>query len=170
MIQSEIYEIVDAIFYDSGIQGTANNNWYNDGLTVDLTSETYTEISKTTSNTGYYLCNIGDTPSSTSDITEFNSPFAIEFDILGYSDSGGLTGLYFNDGSTSGGHLFNGKFSNNETHHIKEVVTSTKISMYVDDEPTPFEWVKSFNNPMRLGLRVASTCSIKFKNFKIYPI
>ena len=45
-LQSETYSITDAIYYDTGISGTASDIWYNQQNVVNTRGDTYSEITE----------------------------------------------------------------------------------------------------------------------------
>ena len=73
---SETYEVLDTLFYDTGVTD-GNTKWaYSNNFTINRTSDG-TEISSTTNN-DIYLAN----KDMDSDLYDYDTSFAVEFDLI----------------------------------------------------------------------------------------
>lgn len=159
--QSEIYETLDCLFYDKGILGdsdTHTDQWLNGGSTMTAQSDG-TLISATALSTNW--ANKKGTSSSEFDYT---GKVAVEFDLVETTDD--YIQVQFYDGAN----LLYGTVGSNQIGHIKVVLDGNKATPYYNGVKGT-DWTgQAMVNPFRVGFRVHANLSMKFKEFKIYPI
>ena len=162
-IVSEIYEVLDALFYEDGTTGTPNPNWVKNGGNFDVTpSSDGILISNSFTWAVYYRANIGDT-STTQDYT---IPVCVEFDYIEASDNSKWY-LQFDDGSDRS--IRGDVIQVTNDCHVTIRATSTDTYVKVDNgTERALGYVVA--SPTGVGLRLQGGASLKFKDFKVYPI
>ena len=151
MFQSETYELLDAIFYDVGTGSTPNTNWYNYGSLSVGSDDTGTTVSKSATGNGYYVAN----QNNTSDYV-FNAPFCCEFEIVSVSSA--RFQLAHNNQNIA---LANGD-------KIKFTIKDGKFTLTKNDVvSTP---VNVSETTEQLRFQMMGVSSVKYKDFKVYPI
>lgn len=157
-IQSEPYEVLDCIFYDEAINET-NTGWYNQGFEVSSNSEG-TLLDRQSSSWGTRYANA----TSSSD-TPFDIGTCIEFDIVAVT--GGMR-LQIIGGVGSNYDYF---LPSDTTHHVKIVVDSDYITRTVDNgTPTQNPTSTYVSDKFKVVFAINGVGSVRYKNFKIYPI
>ena len=154
-VQSEPYTVCDALFYDVGISsdGTCKNtNWhnYNNVLSVscDNTGKT---LSKSGTGNGYYVAN----QNNTSDYV-FTAPFCCEFEIVSVS-SVRFQIVHNNQNIT----LADGD-------KIKFTIKDGKYTLTKNDVTS--DPVNVSETTEQLRFQMMGVSSVKYKDFKVYPI
>ena len=158
-LQSEIYELLDCLFYEG--------DWYNHSNRASVTTNEDGSISieNTTTSTAYYLANLNNTTkSSIDDLLDWDAPLAIEFELI--STTGGLVQIH--DGVTDASRSFSSLYVSEGVILIKFL--QNRIEYYVNDVLTKTDNYSL--NTSRIGFRLGGTVGneVTFKNFKIYPI
>ena len=162
-IQSETFVVLDTLFYEDGTTGTPNPNWVKNGGNFDVTPSTDgITISNNFTWAVYYRANIGDT-STTRDYT---LPVCVEFDFLESSDNSKWY-LQFDDGSDM--NIRGNIIQVTNDCHVTIRATSTDTFIKVDNgTERALGYVVA--SPTGIALIMQGGASVKFKNFKIYPI
>ena len=160
---SETYEVLDALFYEDGTTGTPNPNWVKNGGNFDVTPSTDgILISNTFTWAVYYRANLGDT----SDTRDYTIPVCVEFDYIEASDNSKWY-LQFDDGSDKS--IRGDVIQVTNDCHVTIKATSTDTYVKVDNgTERALGYVVA--SPTGVALRLQGVASLKFKNFKIYPI
>ena len=163
MFQSEIYSLIDALFYDEAVSGKKNSNWYisnTDNLSVSTDSN---GTLLTSSTTVQYRCN-----STTSTLNNFLSgKWCVEFDVISYTGRPMVRLLQTNSNT------WDWQFSNKgiiDGSHIKLVFEDNTITATVDDDEKAPMSTSAFTGDLAIGFRLVDAGTLKFKNFKVYPI
>lgn len=164
----ETYEILDTSFYDTGIYGTSNNNWqYNSSYltkTVE-TDGTGTLVENTTTGTTYrpYQVDL----QSDSNPFDFDVPFAMEFDVVSLTNNI-LIIMISNDNQDGSVSFSYAGFTAGSTCKIE--YSNGVFKFYKDGVPSATDRSFTLTGKVRLGFSLKNDCSIKYKNFKVYPI
>ena len=163
VIQSETFVVLDTLFYEDGTTGTPNPNWVKNGGNFDVTPSTDgITISNNFTWAVYYRANLGDT-STTRDYT---LPVCVEFDFLESSDNSKWY-LQFDDGSDMS--IRGDIIQVTNDCHVTIRATSTDTFIKVDNG-TERALGYAVASPTGVALRLQGGASLKFKDFKIYPI
>ena len=164
MIQSEIYEVIDALFFDDGVTSPKIANWYkstnNYSETIDDTGTEWTNTSATqfvansTSSANYFL--------------DYQGKWAIEMDVISYDD----VTIRIRESANSFT-LF--PFSSRgvtANSHLKIVYNGDNTLTYAIDDNAPVTInTIEFSSNIAIGIRLnTANSSLKFKNFKVYSI
>ena len=158
-IVSEPLPVWDYLFYDDGITSPKTANWtnYQDRITVSVDETGTTLLRDASSSTGYYL-----TPSA------YSTPFAIEFEMI---ETGTRTsnGIDFAVNGSDNNKTFNSlNIASGDT--IKITYDGTTIKVYRNGPTTPIEVALALTGNITIAFYIAPNQSIKFKNFRMYPI
>ena len=163
VILSETFVTLDTLFYEDGTTGTPNPNWVKNGGNFDVTPSTDgILISNNFTWAVYYRANLGDT-STTRDYT---LPVCVEFDFLESSDNSKWY-LQFDDGSDMS--IRGDIIQVTNDCHVTIRATSTDTFIKVDNG-TERALGYAVASPTGVALRLQGGASLKFKDFKIYPI
>ena len=156
---SEIYELIDTLFYDIGTSAPAENTWI-----LNKFTPTYGTDGTTLTSTEFATCFANKKGTSTT-VFDWDSPVSIEFYITNVTSTNADIQIYDNTNNCTRSFNVLGITGNNQ---VKILVESDKIRYFVDGvEKTPQQWNVSVDT-FRVGLR--GTGTITFKNFMIYPI
>lgn len=151
-LQSEQYELLDALFYDEGIQSSYNQNWtnYNNVLTISRDTSGTLMKNETEGNGGYYIA-----------LSSFTFPsFAVEFNILTienncYISYDGITSrVRFDTKATAG-------------DNVRLEYDNGTNNLYVNDELVDTSTTSTLR---QVAFLVYSNAQLKYKEFKVYPI
>ena len=168
-LQSEIYEVLDAIFYDDGLVNP-NSNW--DCNIVTRSVESNGTKFLVTSNNATARASMN--PLDNSSALDFDGvPMAWEFDFVDYSASGVLQAQFYQTTPTSLNKVFSLKNDNYIGKTIKIIYTGTKLELYVDGVHTGSDVTVTYDtsNKIRVGFTFSQAndyCIVK--NVKAYPI
>ena len=164
MIQSEIYEVIDALFFDDGVTSPKIANWYkstnNYSETIDDTGTEWTNTSATqfvansTSSANYFL--------------DYQGKWAIEMDVISYND----VTIRIRESATSQTLFAFDSRGVTSNSHLKIVYNGDNTLTYTIDNNAPVTInTIEFSSNIAIGIRLNSAdSSLKFKNFKVYPI
>ena len=156
---SEIYELIDTLFYDIGTSAPAENTWI-----LNKFTPTYGTDGTTLTSTEFATCFANKKGTSTT-VFDWDSPVSIEFYITNVTSTNADIQIYDNTNNCTRSFNVLGITGGNQ---VKILVESDKIRYFVDGvEKTPQQWNVSVDT-FRIGLR--GTGTITFKNFMIYPI
>ena len=159
IIQTETYSIIDGLFYQEGTSEPPTNTWILGGFTPSYNNDGTTLTSSTFATCFANLKDTGVNP------FDFNSPFAVEIDIVSFDSTNLDFQLYDNTNNAIRSANALGITGNN---HLKIVNDGTSVKYYVDGvEKTSLQFNYSMGT-CRVGLRATGT--VTFKNFMIYPI
>lgn len=164
---------MDCQFYDGGVTGNTNTDWFNyqNRATINSADSEGTLIEITGNADGYVLCNIKDSSKgSISDVIEFNMPFCVEFDVVSYTDTDvGLTGFWLADASNESTIVLKDRIT---TGHIKIETDGVKVNAWANGEQflNNYSFVNPMYNPVRCGFKIYHGTSLKYKDFKLYTI
>ena len=158
ILQSEIYEVIDATFKDIGTS-TDYTAWTNDtNLTVERGTAHTTLTQIDTDSAGIHRLN----PSITDDL-------CIECDL--YIDAGAdYTYIFqFRQDTSNKGTVSTSNFNTRKWQHLKLTVNGTTVNINVDGvEKTPITLSSSSWN--RLYLSIFNGATVQYKNFVYYPV
>ena len=158
---SETYEVLDTLFYDTGVTG-GNTKWaYSNNFTINRTSDG-TEISSTTNN-DIYLVN----KDMDSDLYDYDTSFAVEFDLIEIIGNGMVHIKSANSQDASATMSYCG-FNSGST--CKIIVTPSKCEFYADGVKSRADRDFTITGKCRVGFQLRSDSKIKYQNFKVYPI
>ena len=166
-VREDVYEISDSLlFKDYGVTPYNNTEdwYYSDAdftLTVGANYSTVTYVEGTTAKA--FIANKHGTTGGGYD---YAPPFAVEFDLLGYTaDTAANIQVY--DGTNNAYRSFtNMGLSSNGLHHIRVLALSDKVEFYADDE---LEYTAEYTmSNSRTALRLGATGNyIHFRNFTV---
>ena len=168
-LQSEIYEITDAIFYDVGIGSSANNKW--DTLYVTRSVEDNGTKFLVTSTNASARASMN--PVDNASAYDFPpTPFAWEFDIVEYNAEGNLQALIIQNTPTLLNKVFSLKNSSYLGKTVKITYDSSKLKLYVDNTFISEQSVTyDSSNNLRIGFAFSQKDDyLIIKNVKLYPI
>jgi len=162
----ETYEVYDVNFYDTGINGTANTNWaYNTNyLTKQVLSDgtLITNSATATTERPYQVDLLQD-----ADYYDFDVPFALEFDLVSLSGTVIII-MVSNNGENGSVSMSYCNFTANKTCRIE--YNDRVMKFYTDNTSSKSDRSFTLTGKVRLGFGVRGESSIKYKNFKVYPI
>ena len=158
-IQSGTFGLIDSLFYQEGISEPPANTWVVSGFTLSYSSDGTTLTSSTFATCFANLKGTGVNP------FDFNSPFAVEIDIVSFDSTNLDFQLYDNTNNAIRSANALGITGNN---HLKIVNDGTSVKYYVDGVEKPSLQYNYAMGTCRVGLRATGT--VTFKNFMIYPI
>lgn len=150
-IQSETYEVLDSLLYDSATTFDSDK-WTNQGVTATYNSETGTTI---TTDTDYRY---GSKYSLTDGLI-------IEFDLFIPSSIQNNPNIYIRGQNTP---LGSSLYQRDVWHKIRVELGTSTLKIYCDGDNTVDTTLSNPNATFQF--RVANQTSISFKNFVIYPI
>ena len=150
VIQSKTYEVVDALFYDTGVTGTKNNNWQSLRLT-SLTDDEGTSLTATCDYAHYLV---------KSSSARFSVNFSIEFQTLTCNQSA----LNFVDSSTN---VDRKEYLKPDTHY-KFRITSTGYEVYENGTYTKKVDLTFASVRVSFYLPNASSSVLKYNSFVLY--
>lgn len=142
-----------------------NNDWYNHGSRITVTTGTNGEtiLTNNNANGGFYLANwYGTTSSNLDDAKDWTAPYIAEFDII-TSDKECYYQYY--DGT-------NTKYRTSEelglttNNHIKVIVSDDNV-IFIVDGVTNYTYNITGVSPSRFGFVVPTGKTLTFNNFKI---
>jgi len=174
-VQSKPYPVEDVFVFDSGIYGSANETdrmQYQTRLTIETLSDgTGTLLTQTGNSNGTLAFNKhGSTISAWTDTIDYTVPFAIEVDIVSFSDN--ACGVFVGD-STFTQTFSAGAVGFTANSHLKMVFNGTTVKGYINNETTPsYSYNLALSSAVRCGLYVGtgSGKTLKYKNVKIYSV
>jgi len=164
-LQSVTYDVLDCMFYDNGIDGSLNSEWWTSSLSQLSVIEDNTGItaSTTSSNTYYLSPNKKGTPKSQmSDLVEWNDVIC-EFTYLTHT---GNPQFMLRDGTSQHRMVYFTDFNEGDVLKIK--YTENTVTAWKNDAPISLIG-GSLNGECMMRFNI-SQGSVKFKDFKIYPI
>ena len=158
-VVSEPYEVIDGMFYDTGLTGSTVE-YVTSGPGSKDVSDNGRVITCTSGNN--YQCFANKAGTSTGSWYDWEAPFAVEFDITALT---GTTRFQIYSQATNNGN--NWDFS--QTGHYKIVYDGTSVTKYYDGQQqgTPTSIVMGI---ARIGFTVDLNNSITVKDFVIYLI
>ena len=174
---SETYPVIDAISYDTGIYGSAVNQYYLNNTTylsrtveTDGTGTTFDNSSTSSAYYAFLLKSDTTSPTSLNEACIYsNGDYVIECDIVSFTGNCeiGVRGVNGNVISRR----FN-QLSNNTSFHLKIVIQDGVGKYYIDGSDTATYTSNATDLGASLGVRLAipNSQNVKIKNFKIYPI
>lgn len=165
ILQSEIYGVLDCIFYDDGLSGT-NTKWDMVVVTKSLESNGTKFLCTSTSASARASMN----PYDNSSVYDFPpQPMAFECDLVDFTTPSGNIGMQF---IQSGGANKAFNFSSDDIGHtIKVEYDGTKLTKYIDGVAQANPQTVTYTGDMRVGFFLyAKDGYIVVKNVKAYPI
>lgn len=159
MFLSETFSVIDANWYDDGVTDPKTVTW-NKPVSLDtpVISNTGTSISNSTTDTLHCWAN---------NYVAFDiGAFVIEFDLVSYTDD---ANAQFRVYGTDGGQFSFKGIGCPQNCHIKIMVTGSKVQYQIDNG-TVTDWITTTNTSFVIGFRFRGVCTIKYKNFVVYPI
>ena len=164
-IQSKTLEVIDALFYDTAIDGSENTHYYYNANAITMDADidgTTIENSDTTAKYVYAI------PSNeTLGTGKYYSPsFIVEVDLVGEHSNN----CYMRISDASNNYYYSFGNLDNSFHHLKYVITPTTQRLFIDGSTT-----STYSKSYELGncsifFTLGGSASLKFKNLKIYPI
>ena len=164
MFVSEIYSIIDALFYCQGTTGNINSNWVAEtGLTSTPDNEGNL-LGNTTSGGKYYASNLPN--SSTSELKDFTAPLTIEFNCI--STTGARIYLNSNTGGSNIDRNITSYITGN--NKVKMILRENNYDLIIDGDVKLSNVSHNLVAPFGIRFVVNSNCSLKYNAFRIYPI
>ena len=160
MVLQETYVIYDSTFYDSGLNDAQkNNDWTTTNLQIN-TDNTGTLVSNSTSSNVFYRIY------RNSALVSFDTPYIVEFEVVS------LTGtiLLINDGSTTIRRTLSGELGVQNGDTVRIEYDGTTCKYYVNDIYKTGQDISATSSYSYLGFRIGSSASLKYKNYKVYPV
>jgi len=168
MVLQETYEVLDAVFYDTGVSGTANTNWTSEANANLQRLTEYSSLSEisTSSNTIIHVKE-GSSPK------QFPNNILIEMDIKQVDGINSDTILDIRANGTgltaSGLSMSHFGFNDHDWHSIKIKLEANKVSAMIGDTVINTRTPSVTADYWLFGLWTANTTSeIHFKNVRIY--
>ena len=164
IIQSEPYTVIDAIVYDKAYPTSDDYNsdmWFGSPNWTINTDENGTTIS-TGTNTGYRLYTASS--SGTSPYKDFTEDFAVEFIFLEYT---GTVIMRVGNDTSKDKYLSSLGLTSGDV--VKLEVSSSNIKYYVNGEEIVAQRETYQSGASFFSFRI-NTGSLKYKDFKVYPI
>ena len=164
IIQSETYGVIDAIVYDKAYPTSDDYNsdmWFGSPNWTINTDENGTTIS-TGTNTGYRLYTASS--SGTSPYKDFTEDFAVEFIFIEYT---GTVIMRVGNDTSKDKYLSSLGLTSGDV--VKLEVSSSNIKYYVNGEEIVAQRETYQSGASFFSFRI-NTGSLKYKDFKIYPI
>jgi len=164
-IVSVTYGVLDCIFYDTGIDSTFDK-WVKKNATLDKeVLSDGTLVTNPNNSFGTIYANINES-STWADLYDYSAPLKVELDIVTISGGGSIT---LNDGVNPVQMVFP-TYPFAENDHVIITVESNRYKVQIGN--TEYNWYNhSLADKFGIAIRLNDTnSSIKFKNFKIYPI
>ena len=158
-LESETYDLMDALFYDAGTSAPPENTWVMSGFTPS-----YSTDGTTLTSTTYATC-FANKKGTGLNVYDWDSPVCIEFDINGVDSTDAGVQIYDETNNCSRTLAQLGVTGNN---HVKIIVESNKIRYVIDDVEKTSQQFDISIGTFRVGFR--GTGTLTFKNFMIYPI
>lgn len=163
-LQSEPYSILDAIYYDTGISGTASDIWYNQQNAVNTRGDTYSEV---TENGGTAILRL----KSTNSIDKTN--ICVEFDVWqdGSTSNNFMSFVNTTMGTYTGTYNLGNLNLQTETwNHIKLEIDNNGV--VTPNGMTSAQKTLSVNTDKMLFcfLTNGDITKIRFKDWRVYPI
>ena len=155
MVLQETFVLYDVIQYDTGILGTATEEYYIGSATIEPTSN-----GTVFTGTGYALFNKnGTTKQYYSHTLDWEAPFCFETDIVAVT--GNVTTEVGNSSSI--------RRDIPSPSHLKITVKNGEVSIFLDNE---LKHTTSVTDTIfRVGVRLAdANSSVTLKNTMIYPV
>ena len=166
-VREDVYEISDSLLFKDYAVTPYNNteDWYYTATDISLTvGSVYSYITHIAS-TGTKVF-IANKPGTTAGGYDYTPPFAVEFDLIGYTNnSSGDIQVY--DGTRNAYRSFNNMgLSSNELHHIQVLALTDKVEFYADGE---LKYTAEYTmGNSRTALRLAANGNyIRFRNFTV---
>ena len=162
--ESEIYEVCDCKFFDTGTDNVERWAYRNTTLTKQSTSDGAV-VTNPNSSFGTIYANIGSS-STWTDLYDFNAPLKIKFKSVAVTGAGSIM---LNDGANPSQIIFT-TYNIADNSDVTITVESNRWKVKVND--TESAWVNhSLANDFGIAIRLNNAqSSITFKDFKIYPI
>lgn len=155
MFQSEIFEVLDALYYDEAIDGHKNANY-----TISSSGSVSTDATGTTVTIGTQYHSYRLMKDSDNRLT-VTAPFVWEFDVLETTNM--RVNIYQSDSVSK-------QINLNNTGHYKFIVADNKVTYSIDDG-TPTETTFNYTDVIQLWIQSRNAnATSKFKNLKVYPI
>ncbi|MBQ6220292.1 MAG: hypothetical protein IJJ47_11215 [Methanosphaera sp.] len=162
-VVSDTYEVIDGVFYNSGVGAIGDASFYNpSSISVDVQSDG-TLLTQSASSNALYYANLG----STGDLYDFQSAFCIEFDIVSSSSSSSVLAISVTEKNGTPKIKQFSALNISSNNHIKVIVDGTNV-IYQVDNGTPVSEAYS-TTYVRVAF-LLNNASFKYKNFVIYPI
>lgn len=169
MLQSETFAVLDCIVYDQATDTSHYSKWRNlsSRLTVTNASDG-TLLENSSGSSGYYGIGEPSRISLENYMFDWEYPCVIEFDTVTLSDNGEI----YIQLSDEANHNIIRTFSNlgitaSSTAHIEINNSTIQISV---NGGTPTIITNTLTGKFLIALAINTGHSLKFKNFKIYPI
>lgn len=163
-VQSEPYTVIDAIVYDKAYPTSDDYNsdmWFGSPNWTINTDENGTTIS-TGTNTGYRLYTASS--SGTSPYKDFTEDFAVEFILLEYTGT-----VIMRVGNDTSIDKYLSSLGVTSGDVVKLEVSSSNIKYYVNGEEIVAQRETYQSGASFFSFRI-NTGSLKYKDFKVYPI
>lgn len=161
-LQSEIYSILDCLFYDDCVTTPEEENkWIASNIVATRSSN---GLTLAYDGFGTYYANKKGTSTSTYD---WEGTFAVEFDVVAVT---GIGDVQLHDGTNNATRSFN-TLSATSNNHVKIINDGSSVKYFVDGvEKTTLQYNYSMGT-CRVGFRTqASGDTMTIKNFMIYPV
>ena len=153
------------IFSDDGVRESKNSNWYvrtsDTSLTVTVDDDGTNLSNSSTTTSVYYFANPEHSTSQSPPITI--GDFVIECDVISTNFGRGSQIAFLLQGLTNNFNLS----SYTAPYHLKMEKVGTTVKQYINDTLIRTTTISDRTN-YYMGFQLYKTCSIKFKNYRIY--
>ena len=152
------------IFYCQGTTGNVNSNWVAESGLISTPDAEGNLLSNSTTGGKYYASNLPN--SSTSELKDFTAPLCIEFTAI----SGDGVRLFLN--TSTGGSNIDRNITSYITgnNKVKMIIRENNYDLIIDGEVKLSNVSHSLVSPFGIRFVVNSNCSLKYKDFRIYPV
>ena len=153
------------IFNDDGVRRSKNSNWYvrtaDTTLTVTVDDDGTNLSNSSTTTSVFYFANPEHSTSQSPPITI--GDFVVECDVISTNFGSGSQIAFLLQGITNNFNLS----SYTAPYHLKMEKVGTTVKQYIDDTLIRTTTISDRTN-YYMGFQLYKTCSIKFKNYRIY--
>lgn len=164
----ETYEVLDTLLYDKATTGHKSTNWHTQNGTLQITTDDNgTSLENTGTGSASYVANLPSTSPSGYD-AEWEVPFCIEFDIVDCTD---LSKCYLQVSANNSSPYTPALNANGSVigSHQKIECRASGYTIYIDYR-TPVVLDRPINDLASIRFAISQGETLKYKNFKIYPI
>ena len=165
-LESSKETLIDADFYDPALSTNYLNEWYNHYNRISAKrADNYTSLINKSLSIGFYSANkVGTPKTSQSDVTEWLSPFHLEFDVIDYT--GGVYIQIYDDKTLQTYYRSFSSLGIKQGSHVSLSHNGT-IATY-DVDGTIITRDVSLGGKVRIEFRLDSDATLKFRDFILW--
>ena len=164
ILVSKTYGVTDCTLIDYATSTDYWEYWVKTSSLLLISRDTVGTLLTNTHTTSNNRINILNSSTQSSAFC-WDNPFAFEFDIITYN---GTVTIDLYDAISNGQRAFD-YLNIQPGDNVKVASDGTNVKYYINNELTDTKQV-SLTQPSRVGFIVNTGASLKYKNFKVYPI